>query len=336
MSEFAFSAVGINPHHGTPVNAATLAIDATPRAPGGSTSGGATTVASGAAWAALGSDTGGSIRIPAALQGVVGFKGTARLVPIDGAVPLSTTLDTVSAITRSVRDAIVLHEILADRRVTTSGAAAARAALRGREKCRPRQPRRHGRRGVLRAASPNSRQPARRSTRSSSLPLDRIAALNAAGGFPAAESWAFHRRWLAEREAEYDPRVARRIKRGEAMSAADYVDLVAARRAWIASMESALQGCDAVLSPTVPMVAPALAPLVDDDEAFFLTNGLLLRNPSIVNFLDGCALSLPCHGEGELPVGLMVWSTACRDDAVLDAGLAIEAALAGRDGHQRA
>jgi amidase/aspartyl-tRNA(Asn)/glutamyl-tRNA(Gln) amidotransferase subunit A len=101
-------------------------------------------------------------------------------------------------------------------------------------------------------------------------------------------------------------------------------------------MDSALQGVDAVLSPTVPMVAPPLAPLVDDDEAFFATNGLLLRNPSIVNFLDGCALSVPCQDEGELPVGLMVWSTACRDDAVLDVGLAIEAALAGRDRHRRA
>ncbi len=330
MSEFAFSAVGINPHHGTPVNAATLAMHATPRAPGGSTSGGATTVASGAAWAALGSDTGGSIRIPAALQGVVGFKGTARLVPIDGAVPLSTTLDTVSAITRSVRDAIVLHQALADRQVTTSE--------------RPLRERRFAvaKNVVLDRLDATVAKAFGRSIAALSAagarideielpPLDRIAALNAAGGFPAAESWAFHRRWLAEREAEYDPRVARRIKRGEAMSAADYIDLIAARRVWIASMESALQGCDAVLSPTVPMVAPPLAPLVDDDEAFFATNGLLLRNPSIVNFLDGCALSVPCHGEGELPVGLMVWSTACRDDAVLDAGLAIEAALAGRD-----
>ena len=335
MSEFAFSAVGINPHHGTPVNAATLPVDPTPRAPGGSTSGGATTVASGAAWAALGSDTGGSIRIPAALQGVVGFKGTARLVPIDGAVPLSTTLDTVSAITRSVRDAIVLHEILAERRVVTSA--------------RPLRERRFvvAKNLILDRLDTTVARAFARSLAALSAagarideielpPLDRIAALNAAGGFPAAESWSFHRRWLAEREAEYDPRVALRIKRGQAMSAADYVDLVAARRAWIASMESALAGCDAVLSPTVPIVAPPLAPLVDDDDAFFATNGLLLRNPSIVNFLDGCALSVPCHDEGELPVGLMVWSTACRDDAVLDAGLAIEAALAGGDRHRRA
>jgi aspartyl-tRNA(Asn)/glutamyl-tRNA(Gln) amidotransferase subunit A len=328
MSEFAFSAVGINPHHGTPVNAATLPLDPTPRAPGGSTSGGATSVASGAAWAALGSDTGGSIRIPAALQGVVGFKSTASRVPITGAVPLSTTLDTVSAMTRSVRDAIVLHEILADRRVSVGA-----RALRERRFAVPR-------RVVLDALDDTVARAFARSLAALSAagarideidlaPLDDVAAINAAGGFAAAESWAFHRRWLASREAEYDPRVARRIRRGEAMSAADYIDLIAARRAWIGRMEGALQGIDALLSPTVPMVAPPLAPLVADDEAFFATNGLLLRNPSIVNLLDGCALSLPCQVEGGLPVGLMVWSSAGRDDEVLDAGLAIEAALAG-------
>src|SRR6185436_9336956 len=123
MSEFAFSGVGINPHFGTPLNVAAAALDATtPRAPGGSTSGGATSVAAGAALAALGSDTGGSIRIPAALQGLVGFKNTQRLTPLDGTVPLSTTLDTVCAITRSVRDAVTMHEILAARRVTPGSA----------------------------------------------------------------------------------------------------------------------------------------------------------------------------------------------------------------------
>ena len=87
-------------------------------------------------------------------------------------------------------------------------------------------------------------------------------------------------------------------------------------------------GFDALLSPTVPMVAPPIAPLIASDEAFFATNALLLRNPSAINFLDGCALSLPCHRAGEMPVGLMVWHGALRDDAVLEASLAIEAALA--------
>src|SRR6185295_6013681 len=121
LSEFAFSGVGINPHFGTPANPATAALDPTPRIPGGSTSGGAVSVAAGAAWAALGSDTGGSIRIPAALQGIVGFKSTARRVPTAGAVPLSTTLDTVSAMTLSVRDAVLVHEVLAERTVALAG-----------------------------------------------------------------------------------------------------------------------------------------------------------------------------------------------------------------------
>ena len=330
MSEFAFSGVGINPHHGTPANAATSGLVADACVPGGSTSGGATSVAAGAAWAALGSDTGGSIRIPAALQGLVGFKSTARLVPATGSVPLSTTLDTVSAITLSVRDAVVLHEVLAARKVAPAATSLAqyRFAL-------PRTLMLDG----LDAAVANafdaaianlSAQGAR--IEPIDLPLlDEVAGLNVAGGFAAAESWAWHRHRLANSAALYDPRVALRIKRGGAMSAADYIDLVAARAAWIGRMEAALQGYDALLSPTVPIVAPPLAPLLDDDAAFFAVNGLLLRNPSLINFLDGCALSLPCHAPGSLPVGLMVWSTALRDDVVLAAGLAIEAALAGRE-----
>lgn len=327
MSEFAFSGVGINPHHGTPANVATAALDATPRIPGGSTSGGAVSVAAGAAWAALGSDTGGSIRIPAALHGLVGFKNTARLVPTDGAIPLSTTLDTVCAITLSVRDAIVLHEVLAQR--TVSLAHKPLSALRlgvpttlmldGLEREVASAFERSL--AALRAAGAHVEEIAL-------PPLSELAALNAAGGFSAAESWAWHRRRLATDGDRYDPRVALRIRRGEAMSAADYVELTWARRDWIARMEAALAGFDAMLSPTVPMVAPPIAPLLASDDAFFAANGALLRNPSAINFLDGCALSVPCHAAGAMPVGLMVWSSALRDDAVLDASLAIEAALA--------
>ena len=327
MSEFAFSGVGLNLHFSTLSNVATRSLDAVDRVPGGSTSGGASSVAGGAAWAALGSDTGGSIRIPAALQGLVGFKSTASLVPTTGAVPLSMTLDTVCAITRSVRDAVVLHEVLADRHVALARrpigawrfAVPSRVMLDGLDDTVAR--------AFRRALSTLSAVGARIEEIDLAM-LDEVAPINAAGGFAAAESWAFHRRWLAARRSEYDPRVARRIARGEAMSAADYIDLIAARRAWTLRMDVALAGFDALLSPTVPMVAPPLAPLVDDDDAFFAINGLLLRNPSIVNFLDGCALSLPCQHDDELPVGLMVWSTAGRDDSVLDAGLAIEATLA--------
>jgi aspartyl-tRNA(Asn)/glutamyl-tRNA(Gln) amidotransferase subunit A len=327
MSEFAFSGVGINPHHGTPANAATATLDPVPRIPGGSTSGGAVSVAAGAAWAALGSDTGGSIRIPAALQGLVGFKNTARLTPTDGAIPLSTTLDTACAITLSVRDAVLLHQILAARRVTLPGrpVSALRLAVPTTLMLDDLEP------AVARAFERALQALRRAGATLEERPLPALAELpgiNARGTFSAAESWAWHRRLLAARGGEYDPRVAQRIRAGEAMSAADYLDLLAARRGWIARMEAAIADCDALLSPTVPIVAPPLAPLLASDAAFFAANARLLRNPSVINMLDGCALSLPCQAPGELPVGLMVWHAALHDDAVLDASLAVERALA--------
>jgi len=326
MSEFAFSGVGINPHHGTPVNPATAAIGTSPRIPGGSTSGGAVSVASGAAWAALGSDTGGSIRIPAALQGLVGFKSTARLVPTEGAIPLSTTLDTAAAITLSVRDAALLHGILSAQPPVV--------AARPLRECRfavPETLMLDGlEAGVARAfagaLAALSAAGARVDTIKLPL-LGEVASINASGGFSAAESWAWHRSRLLEHEAAYDPRVVVRIRRGATMTAADYIDLLAARRDWIALMDAMLAPYDALLSPTLPITAPELAPLVEDDTAFFAVNALLLRNPSVVNLLDGCALSLPCHEAGEMPVGLMIWHSALHDAAVLAAGLAAEAAL---------
>lgn len=326
LSEFAFSGVGINPHHGTPSNPVTRALDATPRIPGGSTSGGAVSVATGAAWAALGSDTGGSIRIPAALQGLVGFKNTARLTPLEGAIPLSTTLDTACAITRSVRDAVLLHEVLAARKVRSE-----------------QRPMAHWRFAVpstlmldgldptvahaFEAALVRIREAGAQVVEIALPELSELAALNAQGGFAAAESWAWHRARLEQTGDHYDPRVALRIRRGAAMSAADYIGLLAARRDWIARIEVAAQGFDALLAPTVPIVAPPLAPLVADDTAFFAVNGLLLRNPSVVNFLDGCSISLPCHAPGDWPVGLMLFAPALQDDRLLAAAGAIEALL---------
>jgi aspartyl-tRNA(Asn)/glutamyl-tRNA(Gln) amidotransferase subunit A len=328
LTEFAFSGVGINPHHGTPANAATAVLDAEPRIPGGSTSGGAVSVATGAAWAALGSDTGGSIRIPAALQGLVGFKCTARLVPTAGAIPLSTTLDTACAITRSVRDAVLLHEVLAAQRQVLDARplSAWRLALPRSvmlDELEPTVAAAFERRlAALRAAGAQIED--------IELPiLAEAAALNRGGGLSAAESWAWHRHRLAAREALYDPRVALRLRRGEAISAADYIDLLSERSLWIARAEAAIAGFDALLSPTVPIVAPRIQPLIASDGAFFTTNALLLRNPSLVNLLDGCALSLPCQREGEWPVGLMVWAPAMADARVLAVSLAIEQALRG-------
>ena len=238
MSEFAFSGVGINPHHGTPANPATARLDPVARIPGGSTSGGAVSVASGAAWAALGSDTGGSLRIPAALQGLVGYKGTARLTPTQGAVPLSTTLDTAGAITRSVRDAVLLHELLADRTVALTGRPlhAHRFAVPDTLMLDALEP------GVA-AAFERSLDTLRRAGAQidtiTLAPLAEVAQINAGGGFSPVEAWAWHRKLLADHGATYDPRVALRIRRGEHMSGADYIDLLAARADWIARMRAA-------------------------------------------------------------------------------------------------
>jgi len=327
MTEFAFSGIGLNPHHETPANVPWRALDAQPRIPGGSSSGAAVSVAAGAAWAALGSDTGGSIRIPAALQGLVGFKSTAARVPTDGAVPLSTTLDTACAITRSVRDAVQLHEVLAARPVTLPGRplVATRLAVPTTLMLDQLDP------AVARAFDAALATLSRAGAHivETALPeLDEVAQINAGGGFSAPEAWRWHRALLAEHESRYDPRVALRIRRGAAMSAADYLDLQRARADWILRMHHAMRGFDALLSPTVALMPSPIAELEASNEAFFAANGLMLRNPSVVNLLDGCAISLPCHEPGTAPVGLMLWSRNEADDALLDTALAVEAALA--------
>lgn len=335
MVEFAFSGVGNNPHFGTPAawdGRHGQPVGQVSHVPGGSSSGAAVSVATGAAFIGLGSDTGGSIRVPAALNGVVGFKNTARTTPTQGVLPLSTTLDTVSAMTRSVRDAILAHEILSGTRVP-----------QGR---RPLSDYRLGvcKRYFLDSMDTTVARAFERTLQALSaagarivdidLPaMDELTSLNATGGFSPAESYAWHRELLARDGARYDPRVAARIQRGANMKACEYMDLVRGRADWIARMGRALNGLDAVLSPTVPITAPtqaSVAPGAERDEEFFRVNALLLRNPSAINFLDGCALSLPCHQHDEMPVGLMLWQGAMHDHTVLQLALQVEATLNGQ------
>lgn len=338
MVEFAFSGVGVNPHYGTPAawdavsgcfagqGTASHPNDFQPLVPGGSSSGAAVSVAAGAAFIGLGSDTGGSIRIPAALNGIVGFKNTARRVPTRGATPLSTTMDTVCAMTRSVRDAILAHEILASRtvpkfqRTLSHYRLAIPTTLMLDQLSEPVQ--------IIWQRSLEHLARAGAQLTEIKLPeIQDLTPLLATGGFSAAESYAWHRHMLAESAEHYDPRVAQRIQRGAHMKAFEYLDLQQGRQQWIAKMQSAMSGFDALLSPTLPITAPTLAsvaPGAERDAAFFAANTLLLRNTSVVNMLDGCALSLPCHQAGELPVGLMVWQGPMADDTVLNVSLAIE------------
>lgn len=334
MVEFAFSGVGTNPHHSTPAAWDALSDTpvgdvGTPHIPGGSSSGAAVSVATGAAFIGLGSDTGGSIRIPAALNGIVGFKNTARLTPTQGTIPLSSTLDTVCALTRTVRDTILAHEILSARTVA-----------------RAQRPLTDYRLAVVNHLMQNDLDPIVSQTFERALSrlraagariteinlpqLDELGPLMAIGGFSAPESYAWHKSLLEHDQDRYDPRVAQRIKRGAQMSAHDYIHLHTARKDWIRRIESALTGYDAILSPTTPITAPrisAVAPGTERDAEFFRVNALLLRNTSAVNTLDGCGISLPCHSPGDMPVGLMAWHGAMHDDTILQLALLLEPLL---------
>ncbi|HUN94001.1 MAG TPA: amidase [Burkholderiaceae bacterium] len=309
MTEFAYSGLGINPHYGTPSNAWDRAAV---RIPGGSSSGAVVAVTDGMCAASIGSDTGGSIRIPAALCGVVGFKPTARSIPRGGMLPLSTTLDSVGVIAPTVDCCAMLYRALADHADDTlaDGIAQDAAPVAGRRFLVPSNLVLDGLDadvarsfdGALRRLSGAGAAIAQEAL----AELGELANLNAAGGFSAAEAYAWHRDLVAARGGEYDPRVLSRILRGRAISARDVADLAGARRAWIDRVAKRLQAFDAMLMPTVPTIAPRLAPLVADEALYVQANAAMLRNPSIVNFLDGCAISLPCHVAGEAPVGISV------------------------------
>lgn len=328
MTEFAFSGLGLNPHYGTPLNPFDRAAG---RIPGGSSSGAAVSVCDGMAAAAIGTDTGGSVRIPAALCGLTGFKPTARRIPRDGALPLSTSLDSIGPIARSVACCAMLDAILSGAGETLLG----QAGLAGLRLAVPRTGALDGMDATVTAsfeAALATLSRAGAQIREIALPeFAQLGAINAKGGLAAAEAWHWHRELIQRAGERYDPRVRVRILRGREMSAADYIDVLAARAAWIDAVEARIARFDALVMPTVPVVAPRIDELADD-AAYGAANLLILRNPTFVNFLDGCALSLPCHRPGEAPVGLMIAGAGGRDRAILSVGQAVEQALhAARD-----
>jgi aspartyl-tRNA(Asn)/glutamyl-tRNA(Gln) amidotransferase subunit A len=322
MTEFAFSGVGINPHYGTPGNP----FERT-RIPGGSSSGAAVSVADGAAVVGIGTDTGGSVRIPAALCGLVGFKPTQRRVPLTGALPLSSTLDSIGPIAASVACCAIVDAIMAGdppvapAPIPTAGLRLAipqTMVLDGLDKAVADR--------FARACS----LLAQAGARLVDLPLTELAdyaAINAQGGFSAPESFAWHRALLARRGADYDPRVRVRIERGRDMSAADYVTLVERRAEFNARIATATDAFDALILPTVAVVAPPIAAFAEDKD-YARLNVLILRNPAIVNFMDRCAISLPVQGEGEAPVGLMLVARHGEDRRLLAMAMGLEATLA--------
>ena len=320
MTEFAFSGIGINPHYGTPVNPTDQKIA---RVPGGSSSGAGVSVALGLSVAGLGSDTGGSIRIPAALCGIVGFKSTQKRVPLEGALELSRALDTVCAMTRSVQDCITVDAVLSGAMLPVR-----RRPIAGMRLAVPQTMVLDGLDNTVAQAFDRSLSIlSEAGAQIIEIPMKEFADIpkvNAPGGLSPIEAYAVHHERLARAQAQFDQRVAARIMLGAAISAQQYIAILDKRRAWIASVERAIEGYDALMCPTVPTVAPELEKLIASDEAFFKANGQMLRNTFTINLLDGCSYSLPCHREGELAVGLML-SSVHGDDARLSAvALAVE------------
>jgi aspartyl-tRNA(Asn)/glutamyl-tRNA(Gln) amidotransferase subunit A len=321
MTEFAFSGIGLNPHYGTPGNPADRA-----RVPGGSTSGGAVAVADGMCEIAIGTDTGGSTRIPAALCGIVGFKPSKSRVPTDGAFPLSYTLDSVGPMARTV-----------------AGCAAADAVMAGEEPRAPEPAPVAGLRlGIAqglplddldetvsaRFAAATARL-GKAAARLSDETIDLFEAMlqaNARGGFSPPEAYSIHRERLAQHGGDVDPNVRARIERGREMTAADYVALARERARLVRVMDARLADVDALVMPTTPIVAPKMSD-VATPETFMPKNFLLLRNPSIVNFFDLCAISLPLRREG-LPVGLMLVARNRHDHRLFRIAAAVERILA--------
>jgi aspartyl-tRNA(Asn)/glutamyl-tRNA(Gln) amidotransferase subunit A len=323
MTEFAYSGIGINPHYGTPKSAWQRSVG---HVPGGSSSGAAVSIADGMAYGALGTDTGGSCRIPAAYNGIVGFKPTQRRVPLDGGVPLSFTLDSFGPLARTVGCCAVLDAVLAD------------------EPVRPLQPRPvKGMRLAVpttvaldeledevartfeRALEVLSRQGALIERIAVPEFLD-VGVMNAKGGFAASESYAWHRYLLTSKGDVYDPRVSSRILRGEGLSAADYIDLLGARRSLIARAAARLAPYDALVMPTSAITPPRIADLADD-KAFTKANLLSLRNCTLINMIDGCAISLPAHREGEAPVGLMLAASGGSDRRIFELAAGMEGVI---------
>jgi aspartyl-tRNA(Asn)/glutamyl-tRNA(Gln) amidotransferase subunit A len=331
MTEFAFSGLGLNPHYGTPRNPHSSA-DA-PRIPGGSSSGSAVAVAMGLVPAAIGTDTGGSVRIPAAFNGIVGFKATAGRYPMEGVFPLAASLDSLGIFAHDVADAIAVDAAMRD-----AIAEPATLALKDVTLVVPvNVVFDDAESGVIAAF-----EAALQRLDAAGVTIERrvfpafdgvIALIAQHGPLVAAEANAIHAARLADPNvfAAMDPRVATRLAAGGKITPEAVAAFRAGRRALIAEAKAGLGPRAMLVHPTVPHAAPLTRPLEDDDALYLKTNAATLRNTTLGNILEFCGVSLPCgRGEAEMPVGLLISATGGMDSELLAVAREVEAVL--RDG----
>jgi aspartyl-tRNA(Asn)/glutamyl-tRNA(Gln) amidotransferase subunit A len=317
MSEFAFTGVGANPHYGTPGNPADRA-----RVPGGSSSGAAVAVADGMCDISIGTDTGGSTRIPAALCGVVGFKPSKYRVPTDGAFPLSRTLDSVGPIARSVEDCAKADAVLAAEEPWPLQPYPLDGLRLGIADGLPLSELDETVNSKFMAALSVVGGAGVRLSEVEAPLFDHMREVNSTATIATVEAYELHRERLATRGDEMDPFIRARIEMGKAVSPSDYQEMLEARARLAAAMDSLLSGFDALVLPTTPIVAPTMAEISSVD-AFRRANRLLLRNTEIANFFDLCAISLPMPGEGLL-AGFMLFARRGADRRLFRIAAAVE------------
>jgi|HubBroStandDraft_6_1064221.scaffolds.fasta_scaffold91173_2 aspartyl-tRNA(Asn)/glutamyl-tRNA(Gln) amidotransferase subunit A len=322
MTEFAFSGIGANPHFGTPGNPWDRA-----RVPGGSSAGAPVAVADGMCEISIGTDTGGSVRIPASLCGLVGFKPSRQRVPTDGAFPLSYSLDSIGPITRTVADCAKADAVMAGADFSSLESTVLVGLRFGVAEGLPLERLDNAVTGAFDAAIKRLDGAGVRISRESLSMFDGMSEVNAKGGISPAEACAVHRERLRRRAKDIDPNVLARIEHGCAVSAADYVDMVRERDRLVRAMDARLAALDVLLMPTTSIVAPTMAE-VADTKVFAARNAALLRNTAIINFFDLCAVSLPLPVAPALPVGLMLIARNGHDHRLLGIAAGVEKLLA--------
>ncbi|MBZ9999503.1 amidase [Mesorhizobium sp. B264B2A] len=325
MTEFAFTAIGDNQHYGTPGNA----TDAD-RIPGGSSSGAGVSVGEGTSEISIGSDTGGSIRIPAALNGVVGFKPTARRVPLTGAFPLSATLDSVGPLARTVAQCAAADAVMAGEDL----ALPAPLALAGLRIGLPRGVLFGETEGAVAAAFERCLGKIEQAgARVADLSIDDLIAdlraVTKRGSIAAMEGAEVHADWLAAgAPVPVDPHVSGPLSRAAMLPTPVYIRALRRRAALAAAMDERLTSVDVLALPTTPVTAPTIVSLAQDAGLRDRTEGLLLRNTQVANQFDLCAISLPIPGMA-LPAGLMLVARHGHDRRLLSIAAEVERLLGG-------
>ena len=325
LSEFAFSALGLNPHFGTPRNPCD---PATPRIAGGSSSGAAVAVAGGLAPCAIGSDTGGSIRAPASFCGIVGFKTSEGRIDKHGVFPLSRTLDTIGPMAHTVEDCVLIDMALrgqSDTNVRPIDLAGVEFVVPDKSGVDDAEP------AVAANLETVMKRLAGAGAKITSRTVPQIGAMRALsaqyGSLVAIEAYAEHRAIFDSADAQrMDRRVAKRALGGR-VPERDVINLQRGREELIAALTDELKGALLVL-PATPMTAPAIDALERDDELFRVTNLRAIHYTFLGNLFRMCGLALPSGADAAgLPTGVQVLAPGGEDERLLSIGLSMETVL---------